>query len=124
MGRAISDPKVIKRFLSDEDSSPEVLEAVARFTAGGEDGTVDGTDEKVQTDGCPSCACCSCDAIKAILNRADVNIKANGKKKRKPSAYNLHIKDCIARRKAEEIDEDHQERFKACVVEWKDKKKG
>lgn len=42
-----------------------------------------------------------------------------GRKKRAPSAYNLHVKECMARRPKDTPAPDH---MKTCALEWRAKK--
>lgn len=44
------------------------------------------------------------------------------KTKRAPSAYNLHMKDCIPKKKKESPNMQHTEVFTACAAEYKKQK--
>lgn len=43
------------------------------------------------------------------------------KMKRKPTAFNLFMRDCLSRKRNEE--KEHREKFRECVLEWKKRKK-
>ena len=78
----------------------------------------------------PDDTCCTCEGIREIIREelAKLDIvtdKAPPKKRKKraPSVYNLHMKDCIKAMKDTEPGMDHRERFSACVAAWREKKK-
>jgi hypothetical protein len=61
-----------------------------------------------------------CSQVEDNVFDCDV-IEGSIRKKRKPSAFNLHIKECLSKMKGKPG--KHHEKFKLCVNEWKKKKK-
>ncbi len=64
---------------------------------------------------------CSCEAIEDIVRRVVSEelskIKTTSRGKRKPSKYNLFMKECIKGKEGA-----IQDRFRACALEYKEKK--
>lgn len=66
-------------------------------------------------------SCCSCEDIERIVRKEIANIMATAPKgaraKRAPSKYNLWMKECIPKKTGA-----IQTRFKACALEYKERK--